>query len=670
MALRKDSFGFFWQDLPPEKKATAEKPKRVAPDPTWLNSDYLPGLEEARRFPIEFMTDLDLTYAKMTNDRFLYDTECYVNYWCGIVRSLKTGKILIFEKTENNIGLNDDAKFRWILENICLVTFNGIHYDMPMTALALDGVECDVLKTASDDLIVNDWRSQDILKRHRVAKLAVDHIDLIEVAPLQASLKAYGGRLHVPRMQDLPFAPNTILSVDQIAIVRWYCVNDCTSTGFLHECLKQAIDLRYELTNENGIDLRSKSDAQIAEAIIGAEYTRLTGKRAQRPTIPPGTLYYYEKPANLRFQTPLMQSVLEAVMSEPFVVDDKGKVEMPPIIGALEFKLGETTYKMGIGGLHSKEKKTAHRSDKYYQLVDKDVASYYPMLILLNQYFPEHLGRIFLEIFGGITKRRLGAKAQGLKAIADSLKIVINGTFGKLGSLWSIVYAPKLMFHVTIGGQLYLLMLAEALELAGIHVVSGNTDGIMIKCPRDKMELMEQIVKWWENETGFSTEGKNFKALYSRDINNYIAIDETLVVKHKGAYFNPWNDPKENPEKKLHKNPVTTICIEAVDEYLTKGVPLERTIHDCKDIRKFTRMQAVKGGAVKDGEFLGKQIRWYYSVNERENEIVRAINGHLVGSSRGGKPCMELPDEFPEDVDHEWYVAKSQKILKEIGAEI
>jgi hypothetical protein len=673
MSKRADSYGFFWQDLPPEKAPKAEKPKREAPDPRWLRDDYLPGLEEAKRFPIAFMTDADLTYAKMTGDKFLYDTECYVNYWCGIVRSLATGKILIFEKGENNIGLNDEDKFRWIIENICLVTFNGIHYDMPMTALALDGVECDELKRASDDIIVNDWQGWQILKRHKVQKLAVDHIDLMEVAPLQASLKAYGGRLHVPRMQDLPFAPNTILTEDQIAIVRWYCVNDTTSTGFLYKCLEQAITLRYELSNENKIDLRSKSDAQIAEAIIGVEYERITGVRAQRPKIEPGTVYYYEKPANLNFQTPLMQSVLKHVCETPFVIDEEGKIGLPPEIAALEFQIGDSVYKMGIGGLHSKEKKIAHVSDNYYQLVDKDVASFYPMIILNNGYFPEHLGPVFLQIFGGITRRRLAAKAAGNKGTADSLKIVINGTYGKLGSIWSIVYAPKLLFHTTIGGQLYLLMLTEALELAGISVVSGNTDGIMIKCPRDKLDLMEEIVKWWENVTGFATEGKNYKGIYSRDINNYIAISEPdkkgeVILKHKGAYYNPWDDPKENPEFRLKKNPVTTICIAAVDKYLMDGVPVEETIHACKDIRKFVRMQSVKGGAVKDGEFLGNQIRWYYSEAERGKEIVRATNGHLVGSSTGGKPAMQLPDELPADIDYDWYIAKSHKILKEIGA--
>jgi hypothetical protein len=668
--MRADAIGFFWQDLPPPKKEKKEAVVRVAPEPVWLKEDYLPGLEEALRFPVELMTDADIIASQQTKDRFVFDTECYRNYWCIVFRSLATGKALIFEKTESNIGFEREDLFRWVLENITLVSFNGIHYDLIMVALAIDGVECDVLKAASDDLIVNNIPGWQILKRHQVKALKCDHIDLIEVAPDRVGLKTYGGRMHVPRMQDLPFHPHATLTPQQISIVRWYCVNDTTSTAFLHETLKEEIDLRYRLSEENGIDLRSKSDAQIAEAIIAAEYQRRTGMRAQRPRIEPGTQYFYEKPANLRFQSAQMQEVLRVIQTTPFEVGLDGKIQNPEAMKKLTFKIGETEYKMGIGGLHSKEKSVAHISNEEYQLVDHDVTSYYPYIILNNMYFPEHLGPVFLQIFGSIVERRVRAKIDGLKAIAQALKIVINGTFGKLGSAWSIVYAPKLMFHTTIGGQLYLLMLAEAYEMNGIRVVSANTDGIMSKCPRHLLPTMKKITKWWEEQTGFKMESKNYNGLYSRDINNYIAVDEELNVKSIGAYRNPWDDPKEPKAFRLKKNPFTTICIYAVWQYLTKKLPLEQTIWECKDIRKFTGMRSVPDGAVKDGEYLGKQIRWYYSINEREKEIIKSHNGHKVGRSDGARPLMELPNQFPEDVDYDWYLEESKSILKKIGVTI
>jgi DNA polymerase elongation subunit (family B) len=58
------------------------------------------------------------------------------------------------------------------------------------------------------------------------------------------------------------------------------------------------------------------------------------------------------------------------------------------------------------------------------------------------------------------------------------MKIAANGVFGKLGSPWSILYAPHLMVAVTLTGQLALLMLIERAERMGISVVSANTDGV------------------------------------------------------------------------------------------------------------------------------------------------------------------------------------------------
>ena len=671
--MRADSLGFFWADLPPPPKEKKENEKRVPPKATWLADDYLPGLDEALRFPIDPMTDIDIMVAQQVRDPLMLDVECYEDYFCAVFRSYNTGKTIVFEKIEGMIGTNDDEKFRWMMENCLLVTFNGINYDIPIISLALDGMECDGLKQATKDLIENGIAPWVLMRSHKVKLIKCDHIDLIEVAPLRGSLKTYGGRLHVPRMQDLPFHPNVTLGPMRAAIVRWYCVNDTTSTAFLFQCLQEQVKLRYTLSEETGLELRSKSDAQIAEQIIGQEYERRTGRKAHRPKIEPGTSYYYEKPYSLNFQTELLKNVLVTVQSKPFIVGEDGYIITPQEVMSLKVEIGQSVYQMGVGGLHSMEKSTAHYSDAYWQLIDKDVASYYPKIILNNGYFPEHLGQVFLEIFGGITDRRLRAKAAKQKAIADSLKIVINGTFGKLGSVWSIVYAPKLMFHTTIGGQLFLLMLIEAYELAGIRVVSANTDGVMIKCPRHLLPTLDAITKWWEGVTGFETEGENYRALYSRDVNNYIAISEKGTIKKKGAYSNPWADEAgSNLEKKLHKNPVTTICIRAVEKFLADKIPIEQTIYQSIDIKEFIRIQSVTGGAVKvydesHTEFLGKAIRWYYA-KDQLGEIVYAKNGNKVPKSDGGKPLMQLPNHFPNDVDHEWYIQESKKILRAIGA--
>lgn len=669
MGLRRDALGMFWEDKPPPPKETTEKPKRVPPEAVWLQADYLPGLEEALRFSVDLMSDGELLQAAATRDRLVYDIECFQNYFLASFRSLATGKAAYFETWDGGPPL-DTNRFGWILQNCTTVGFNSLSYDLPITFLALAGKPPALLHVATKKIILENWRGSDVLKQYKVKAFKVDHIDLIEVAPLRASLKIYGGRLHTPRMQDLPFHPDTALSADQRAIVRWYNINsDLTATAFLHECLKEHLDLRYALSNEIGIDLRSKSDAQIAEAVIGAEYRRLTGQRAGKPVIDVGTAYRYKVPHFIRYQSPLMNWALGVVADAPFVVDETGSIGMPEEVKALKLEINGSVYRMGIGGLHSSESTVAHVADADYFLEDRDVTSYYPYIILNLGLFPQHLGPLFLQIYKGIVDRRIAAKTAGDKVTADSLKITVNGSFGKLGSKYSILYSPDLLIQVTVTGQLALLMLIERLELGGIHVVSANTDGIVIKCLRTRKADMEAIITQWERDTGFPTEGTTYKGVYSRDVNNYIAVKDDGTTKCKGAYANPWATTK-NLGERLHKNPTNIVCVEAVEAFLTKNVPLSTTIRSCGNIAKFISVRSVKGGAVKvwpdRTEYLGKSVRWYYAAGV-EGEIIYASNGHTVPRSIGAKPLMDLPNLLPTDINFEWYEAEAQKILDEVG---
>lgn len=668
--MRPDALGFFWRDEPVIKVAKEPPPKRTPPHPFWREPNYLPGLEEAMRFGVHVMDDTELLAAKARRERMIFDIEVYRNYFLCAFTSLQTGHVAYVEMSDDEPEL-DINRLGWIMTNFTIVGFNSRNYDVPLVSMALAGKNCDQIKNASDKIIIEEMRYSDVLRANKVKCLKdIDHIDLIEVAPLSGSLKIYGGRLHSPRMQDLPFHHASVLSFEQRAIVRWYCVNDLTQTAFLHESLKEELQLREEMSMEYGVDLRSKSDAQIAEAVIAHELERMNRRRPERPEIPPGTMYQYKVPEFIKFYTPLMNNALDVVRNARFVVAEHGSVDMPPQIGALKIKIAENVYRMGIGGLHSSETCAAYVADADTVIVDRDVTSYYPAIILRCGLYPIHLGTNFLRVYGGIVDRRVRAKIDGLKAIANSLKIVVNGSFGKLGSKWSIFYAPDLLIQVTITGQLSLLMLVERCELSGFKVISANTDGIVVKCPASRREELNALFKAWEAETGFATEETEYSAYYGRDVNNYIAVKKPdkkgkIGTKNKGAYANPWNDPSASAMR-LHKNPTNTICIDAVEALLTKNVSIADTVQSCTDIRKFVCVRKVKGGAVKDDQYLGNSIRWYYATGQA-GEIIYASSGNKVPRSDGAKPVMQLPAEFPSDVDFAWYIAESEEILRDIG---
>lgn len=271
------SIGLFWEEV--ESKA---------PERTWERSDYLPGLEQARQFNVELFEDSELADAAIKQDELVFDIECFPNYFLAAFRSLRHKKALIFELYD---GCSlDIPKLRWVCNNFCLIGFNSKHYDIPMLTLALAGKSCAELKAATNQIINEDTSSWKVLKSADVEELNVNHIDMLEIAPLQASLKMLAGRMNAKRMWDLPFNPDTELPKDQRDIVRWYCINDLNQTELLYNELLPQINLRRKMSVQYETDLRSMSDAQIAESVIKHELQKTTPFLC-KPNVTVGTVY-------------------------------------------------------------------------------------------------------------------------------------------------------------------------------------------------------------------------------------------------------------------------------------------------------------------------------------------------------------------------------------------
>lgn len=658
----------------------------------------------------------------MSKITLVMDIECYPNYFLVMFRRVDGNTMRAYE-IWGDLRLNLD-EIRKVMRTYRVVTFNGMNYDVPMLLYALRGATCKQLKAASDRIIVENMRGWQFMQQLSLeTPNDWDHIDLIEVAFGQGSLKLYGGRLHSKRLQDLPIEPSAIITEPQRQELLSYCANDLETTIDLWNHLLPQIELREKMSVEYGEDLRSKSDAQIAEAVIRKQVALLIGERVQRPTIPPGTTFRYEAPAWLTYQSAELQEVLKDVLAATFTVLPNGSVEMPPALKDRTVAIGDSVYRMGIGGLHSSEQNQAVVADADRLLIDRDVTSFYPAIILEGNLSPLHLKKndAFIRVYRSIVERRVEAKKRGDKVVADTLKITANGSFGKLGSVYSALYSPHLMIQVTVTGQLSLLMLIEALELRGIAVVSGNTDGIVIHCNRWQEPALLETIAWWEKATGFSTEETRYDALFSRDVNNYLAVKEGGGVKGKGA-FAPVS---------IAKNPQNTICVEAVIALIEHGTPIEDTIRTCRDIRKFVTVRTVRGGAVQilqsnydesltpgqkrdillsndmiqvvpgpltkakfdwvpDGygydvetayrllcgedstRYLGKVVRFYIGHSSVGAIYYRDRNKtggrNKVPASDGAVPVMELPDEFPNDVDYDFYIRAANGMLNDIGA--
>ena len=412
-------------------------------------------------------------------------------------------------------------------------------------------------------------------------------------------------------------------------------------------------------TDVETLDQRLKKLEAAKEAAIKSEdFTKAAdikksiedkkGDRVKKAVIAEGSTFRYEPPEWMTFKTPMMQQVFETIRNTDFVIGKGGKVSFPKAFDQFEIVFDGMRHALGIGGLHSTESNRSVHSDNQNVLIDADVASQYPNIIMKLGLFPKALGKDFLTVYGGIIEKRLKAKARAkvvnreidectdparmaeLKAEKARLavedkgaKIMLNGSYGKLGSPYSVLFAPHLMVAVTLTGQLSLLMLIEEAHLRGIPVVSANTDGVLFNCPRtmfngfvmhegkptDRLvpSPIQDIIDWWEGVTSFKMEFGEYRAVYSQSVNTYMAITPDGSYKRKGVLANHWraetpwgarNSDYDPGRSGLMKNMQMTICADAALGLILNGTPVEQTIRECRDVREFITVVNATGGAM------------------------------------------------------------------------
>jgi hypothetical protein len=586
----------------------------------------------------------------------IFDVECYSNFF-HVAFMNAAGKVAFVEMRDNETL--DVAKLATMMRRETLLGFNNKSYDEIMVAAALENRSCAELKKLSDKIILSNLPSWRVAQDEKInIPKYWDSVDIIEVLAGQASLKIYGARLGSKKLQDLPYEPSAVLTPAQMDEVGKYCVNDLRGTKELADAIAPQLALRIEMGAQYGVDLRSKSDAQIAEVVLKSEIEGLSKTTLRPLQMDDGATVRYVDPDIVSFNDPKITAIFEKICAHEFELSGNGSVQMPKWLSGTKIKIGDAAYQMGIGGLHSTEKAQGVRAGKDHMLFELDVASYYPSIILQQALEPQNMIGHFLPVYQSIVTRRLAAKHAGDKVTADTLKIVINGSFGKLGSKYSNLYAPNLMIQTTITGQLCLLMLIERLEAIGAKVVSANTDGVVIFAPKSMNGDIEQVSFDWQMDTSYELERTEYSALYSRDVNSYIAVKPDGSTKRKGALGGT----------SLSKNPDFGIVAEAVAMQVSGQADFRDVIRNCDDVLKFVSVRKVTGGATWQGKPIGKSVRFYYSsAVDQDQSILYKMNGNKVPKSDGARPLMDVPDKFPDDVEKERYVGMAIKVLAGIG---
>lgn len=495
-------------------------------------------------------------------------------------------------------------------------------------------------------------------------KLRIPHLDLYKIHHFDNKNRMTGLKwcefgMDLENIEDLPSQGK---GDNWEEMVLSYNYNDVYATKELFKRTLDMIKLRIELSKMYNLNLLNASNSKIGSEILLELYCQRTGKykrdvrslRTYRKSIHIDEIIF----PYIKFKYDNFNSLLDTFKSK-IVSSTKGELEFSTTYKGFKFDYGS-------GGIHGSLSNKIVESDDKHIIIDSDVSSLYPSIAVVNEMYPQHLGREFYEVYKEeIVDKRLAEKRKKSngedynKAILDGFKEAANATYGKSNDVYSWLYDPLYTLKTTVNGQLMLSMLAEmVMDIEDSKLIQINTDGLTIKIPRNRVDDYYKLCEEWESITKLSLEHAEYSKMIIFDVNNYISVYTNGKYKAKGRC--------EFENIPLHKNKSYSIIPLAVYNYFVHNISIEDTIYNHTNIFDFCAGVKAKYAPKKgyshfelhylsDGELkvekLSKTIRYFISTKGK----------YLIKKYQDGSYSQV---EAPEERRKDWKVTYFNKYYK------
>lgn len=642
---------------------------------------------------------------------YVYDIEVFQNIFHCSVKNTETNDIYKFEISERKNQLRELVKFfkqvdkyiTWgdyyttninIPANVIFCGYNNLHYDNPIINYIIEYEDklmqyniptiCSSIFNLSKTITTSSEDNIDAWK-HWKYQIWFDTFDILTMLysnKLRVGLKEIQVTMQYPNVQEFVCDWTKPLPLEDFESMIDYNINDIESTSELLNRCKKDVDLRIAIEDEYGVRVLSKDGVNIGMKILTQKYLEKTGLtwqdikdlRSPMSVIPLKDVIL----PFIKYDSPILQRVLEDMKNQIVSPGRKGYEN--------KFVFNNLRYSVGVGGIHSVNSPEIIIPRDDEMLIDIDVASLYPSMLIEYEFYPKHLGKEFLEVYKQIKDERIEAKHNGDKVKNETLKLALNGLSGNLQNEHNFCYSPFAVMQIRINGQLLLLMLAEKLTQIGCRIVQANTDGLFVLLKKDAYSKVNSICREWEQLTKLTLEEDRFKAMYQYAINDYFAITEDNKVKEKGMFITA---------VKLGKGLTPKIIPKAIISFFKDGISVEDTIKNCTDIRDF--LMSEKTGKQWHVEYMNEEQqrtnRFYASTNggylwkwkdtgHKEGEIITYTEPYVgehkyKASARqyqnmltaSGVTLLNKFDDKPIEerkINYRYYIMEAYKIIRDL----
>lgn len=473
---------------------------------------------------------------------------------------------------------------------------------------------------------------------------------------------------------EVDFDLDRELTEEEQVLNELYCKNDVLATEKRFEqnigmlVAKAAIALYF------GLDKMalSMTNANLTAELLGAEKTPDRGDE----------LYKYELPEGFKIES---GTIRQAFMTDEFEANDKGHASI-----SLDVPRRDVTEVLGVGGIHGAKESFIHVGNFHA----RDVGSLYPNTMVLFDYLSRNIPDDKHHIYQMLLDERMEAKYSNkefteIKGVKIPTKLLINGyklplntKYGAMGAEFNKLYDPRMRLLVCITGQMAMWDLLEKIE-DHATIIQSNTDAhYYIPFSEEDEKAIDDIADDWMKRTGYTLDDDPFKAIFQKDVNNYLAVTSDGKVKFKGA-IGLTNGLKVSK----------AIVSNAFINYVVAGKDYKEFINECDELRQF-QMITKTGWTFDDtvvrdvygNEHKAQKVNRTFAIKDpnkaveifkvKRGAVVEEEGTTIIGDDSYTKGLPNAPEYYAidneaigegwitiDDIDKEYYINQVEDLL-------
>ena len=605
-----------------------------------------------------------MTFDELLDNLKLFDFEVTAFDWLLVIQDYRTGKETIFHNATPN------EVYEFIKKQPILLGHNARYYDQYILKAILSGYSIEEIKKVND-YIIQGGQGFEIQYDFDEPLFIWDTMQ--DIVPAK-SLKEIEANLLLDITEStISFDIDHKWSKEEYDEMVYYCRHDVDALRPLFEARKGYFETKFDICMLCKIDPKINiglTNAKLCAKFLEAKMVKRDDERD----------YVLPKTIDLDYIDERIKNFFKRIYDKTIPSEELFKTK-------LEYEEHGMPTVISWGGKHGAlpNFRFVQEEEPDMVVINADFESLYPHILALEEYNTISRNIKDSKAYYNTLQNRLKLKHEGKKKEQLALKLILNTTYGCELNQYNDLYDPRGARSTCINGQLLISELTERLyEIGNVTLVQVNTDGIMIKIPKTKLDKYYEVCNEFSKKVKINLEYDIIDKIIQRDVNNYILYmkdKKGYKIKAKGGAFSNLPNLSMDNDKNItseyvpnFKTNSMAIVSEALARYLLIGTPIEETINNCNNINMFQQVTHLGSTYEKcvqespNGDIELQRNNRIYASKIPHGTIVKVKSDGRRDSLANcpSNPIVDNKNELTIDqINKKWYIEYTQQMVED-----